>query len=128
VYIRVGSFLQTSSFLGIFHALLIIQIYIGSFPTREADQPSESHTMPSTSGLNDDNIIFETGSKEVNRLQLQHEIIKDAMDSLIKPPLDLSKPGLQILDQATADGKNSQSCKTHITNQARFISGILILF
>jgi hypothetical protein len=50
------------------------------------------------------NIIFETGSKEVDRLELQHEIIKDAMKVLVKAPPDLSKPYLQILDQATADG------------------------
>ncbi|EHK98558.1 hypothetical protein M7I_5648 [Glarea lozoyensis 74030] len=60
--------------------------------------------MTSTSGLNDDNIIFAAGEKEVDRLQLQHEIMKDAMKDLIKAPLNLSKPGLQILDQATADG------------------------
>ncbi|KAF4626874.1 hypothetical protein G7Y89_g11279 [Cudoniella acicularis] len=60
--------------------------------------------MPAPVGSNDNNIIFETGTSETERLALQHEIIKDHMKDLIKAPLDLSKPGLKILDQATADG------------------------
>ena len=61
--------------------------------------------MPAPLGANDDNVIFATGQTETDRLRLQHEIMKDCMKDLIKAPIDLSKPGLQILDQATADGK-----------------------
>lgn len=64
-----------------------------------------SVNMPAPSGTNDDNILFETGQSETARLALQHEIIKYGMKGLIKAPIDLSKPGLKILDQATADGK-----------------------
>jgi hypothetical protein len=60
--------------------------------------------MPPPSGTNDDNILFEPGQSETARLALQHEIIKYGMKSLIKAPIDLSKPGLKTLDQATADG------------------------
>jgi len=60
--------------------------------------------MPAPSGVNDDNVIFETGQSEADRLRLQHEIMKHGMKDLVKAPIDLSKPGLQILDQATADG------------------------
>jgi hypothetical protein len=49
--------------------------------------------------------ILEGSPTEAQRLQLQHEIIKDAMGGkLVAAPLDLSKPGLRILDSATADG------------------------
>jgi hypothetical protein len=60
--------------------------------------------MPAPTGTNDDNVIFETGKSETDRLALQHEIIKEHMKDLVKAPIDLSKPGLKILDQATADG------------------------
>ncbi|KAG6988944.1 hypothetical protein G7Y79_00067g095590 [Physcia stellaris] len=42
---------------------------------------------------------------EVERLRLQHEVIKDHFGgSLIAAPIDLSRKGLSILDSATADG------------------------
>ena len=62
--------------------------------------------MPvSISGANDDNVIFDAGKSELDRLRLQHVMIKDHMRDLIIAPIDLSKRGLRILDQATADGK-----------------------
>jgi hypothetical protein len=63
--------------------------------------------MPAPTGTNDDNVLFETGKSETDRLALQHEIIKDHMKDLVKAPVDLSKPGLKILDQAAADGKET---------------------
>jgi hypothetical protein len=60
---------------------------------------------------NDDNILFEPGQSETARLALQHEIIKYGMKDLVKALIDLSKPGLKILDQATADGKQSISVR-----------------
>ncbi|KAL8896245.1 MAG: hypothetical protein Q9207_007798 [Kuettlingeria erythrocarpa] len=42
---------------------------------------------------------------EVERLTRQHEVIKDHMGGkLVLAPVDLSTPGLRILDSATADG------------------------
>jgi hypothetical protein len=43
-------------------------------------------------------------ARELKRLADNHEVIKDAMGGLILAPVDLSKPGLRILDCATADG------------------------
>lgn len=63
--------------------------------------------MPAQTATNDDNVIFETGKSETERLALQHEIVKDHFKNLVKAPIDLSKPGLKILDQATADGKHT---------------------
>jgi len=54
--------------------------------------------------LDEDNIIMEPGRGEIARLTLQQKILNKHMESLILAPLDLSKPGLRILDQATADG------------------------
>jgi hypothetical protein len=43
--------------------------------------------------------------EELERLKLGHVVISACMQQkLILAPLDLSKPGLQILDSATADG------------------------
>lgn len=61
-------------------------------------------TAVSKSGTNDDNVIFGAGQSEVERLDMQHKVIADHMTQLILAPIDLSKPGLRILDQATGGG------------------------
>jgi hypothetical protein len=48
-------------------------------------------------------------AKELKRLTDNHEVIKDAMGGLIWAPVDLSKPGLRILDCATADGTSPRT-------------------
>lgn len=48
----------------------------------------------------------EAGHKdEIDRLSDNHAVFTDAMDGLFMAPVDLSRPGLRILDSATADGK-----------------------
>jgi hypothetical protein len=57
--------------------------------------------------MDNEKYFMENNAKEaaeVERLTHQHEVIKDHMGSLILAPVDLSKPGLKILDSATADG------------------------
>jgi len=61
-------------------------------------------TVVSRSTTNDDNVILKTGKQEVDRLDTQHIVIREAMGSLVLAPIDLSKPGLRILDQATGGG------------------------
>ncbi|KAL2075106.1 hypothetical protein VTL71DRAFT_48 [Oculimacula yallundae] len=49
-------------------------------------------------------IDFGSDEQEIHRLTIQHEVTKSAFPSLILAPIDLSRPGLKILDSATADG------------------------
>lgn len=55
--------------------------------------------------MNDDNVIFSAGQTEVDRLDVQHKVIFASMPQLVQAPLDLSKGGLRILDQATGSGE-----------------------
>jgi hypothetical protein len=48
-------------------------------------------------------------AKELKRLTDNHEVLKDAMGGLILAPMDLSMPGLRILDCATADGTSPRT-------------------
>lgn len=41
---------------------------------------------------------------ELKRLSDNHEVITNAMGGLFMAPVDLTKPGIRILDSATADG------------------------
>ena len=43
-------------------------------------------------------------TRELQRLSDNHAVFKDAMGGLLFAPVDLSKPGLRVLDSATADG------------------------
>lgn len=43
-------------------------------------------------------------ARELQRLADNHEVFKDVMGGLLFAPVDLSRPGLYILDSATADG------------------------
>lgn len=54
-------------------------------------------------------IDFGSDEQEIHRLAIQHEVMKSAFPSLILAPIDLSRPGLKILDSATADGMTPQS-------------------
>jgi hypothetical protein len=66
----------------------------------------------------DDNLIMNPGEGEIARLTLQHKVIKHYMKNLILAPIDLSQPGLHILDQASADGR----CNfTHMNSYGHFI-------
>lgn len=62
-------------------------------------------TAASKTGANDDNVIFGAEQTEVERLDLQHRCIHDANPQFVYAPLDLSKGGYRILDQATGSGK-----------------------
>jgi len=64
-----------------------------------------SITSASKSGTNDDNVIFGANQSEVERLDMQHAVVYDSMPQLVCAPLDLSKGGLRILDQATGSGE-----------------------
>ncbi|KAF1965553.1 hypothetical protein BU23DRAFT_627396 [Bimuria novae-zelandiae CBS 107.79] len=63
-----------------------------------------SITAASTTGSNDDNVIFGQGQTEAERNGWKHKVIFDSMPQLVTAPIDLSKGGLKILDQATATG------------------------
>lgn len=60
-------------------------------------------------------------SNEVERLTVQSRVIKYAMkDKPILAPLDLSRPGLLVLDIATADGTHNRpslSCHRLLTRE-----------
>lgn len=49
--------------------------------------------------------LMEKNPEEAERLVLAQEIIVDYMGKPVWAPIDLSKPGLKILDSATASGK-----------------------
>lgn len=61
-------------------------------------------TQLSTTHTNDDNVIFTAGESEVQRLDTQHKVVAASMTPSILAPIDFSKPGLRILDQATGSG------------------------
>ena len=46
----------------------------------------------------------ERSSKETARLRTQHNLVKGTFGGLILCPVDLSRPGVRILDSGTADG------------------------
>jgi hypothetical protein len=54
--------------------------------------------------LEKEEYFLEHNPDELQRLREQHKLIKDSMGGLILAPIDFSKPGLRILDSATADG------------------------
>jgi hypothetical protein len=66
-------------------------------------------TAASKTGTNDDNVIFGEDQNEAERLDMQHQVIFDSMPELVTAPIDLSKGGLKILDQATGSGEPSLS-------------------
>ncbi|KAF2179244.1 hypothetical protein K469DRAFT_596756 [Zopfia rhizophila CBS 207.26] len=78
-------------------------------------------TAASKSGTNDDNVIFEAGKSEVERLNMQHEMIRDSMTQLILAPIDMSKPGLRILDQATGGGAWLRDVRSTATAQHTYV-------
>jgi SAM-dependent methyltransferase len=63
-----------------------------------------SSTPISKTGLNDDNVIFAANESEVERLDKQHKVVYAAMPQLVLAPIDLSKGGYHVLDQATGSG------------------------
>ena len=48
--------------------------------------------------------------QEIQRLTLNHELFRVAYGQLIQAPIDMSKPGLRILDSGCADGKLNSKC------------------
>lgn len=63
-----------------------------------------SAALTSKTGLNNDNVIFAANESEVERLDKQHKVIYAAMPQLVLAPIDLSKGGFRVLDQATGSG------------------------
>ena len=61
-------------------------------------------TSASKTGTNDDNVIFGNEQTEVQRLDMQHQVQHDAFPQAVCAPIDLSKGGYKILDQATGSG------------------------
>ena len=61
-------------------------------------------TSASKTGANDDNVIFGNEQTEAARLDMQHRVLWDANPKPIYAPIDLSKGGFKILDQATSSG------------------------
>jgi hypothetical protein len=53
---------------------------------------------------NNTRYFLEANPDEAERLQLGQLIISDHMGKLVWAPLDLAKPGLRILESATASG------------------------
>lgn len=51
-------------------------------------------------------------STELQRLRDNGEVIKNAIGGLLFAPVDFSKPGMKILDSATADGKSQNGLNT----------------
>ncbi|GFF33542.1 hypothetical protein IFM61606_01914 [Aspergillus udagawae] len=58
---------------------------------------------------------------EVNRLQLQHELIEAFCNGLVKAPIDLTRPGQRILDSATADGHWMRRMQTIMPPGTEFV-------
>jgi hypothetical protein len=71
--------------------------------------PVPDVTAASSTGSNDDNVIFGAEQTEVERLEMQHQVIHDANPQFVYAPLALSKGGYKILDQATGSG----NCDSH---------------
>ena len=64
-----------------------------------------STTAATESKIDTSKYFLGENPSEVERLSYQHAVIKDHMKGqLVLAPIDLSVPGLQILDSATADG------------------------
>lgn len=61
-------------------------------------------TAASATGTNDDNVIFGNEQTEAERLEMQHQVIWDANPMPLYAPIDISKGGFRILDQATGSG------------------------
>ncbi|KAI0508622.1 S-adenosyl-L-methionine-dependent methyltransferase [Xylaria bambusicola] len=53
---------------------------------------------------NNQRYVMDENEGELERLGQQHTLLHDAMGKLVFAPVDLSKPGRQILDSGTADG------------------------
>lgn len=69
----------------------------------------------------EDNLIFEAGGGEIARLTLQSKVIKYTMGKLVLAPVDLSKTGLRILDQACADGLWLRDVAAQATAQHEYV-------
>jgi len=80
-------------------------------PDQGAERPL---AQPSEAAVEDSDYILEASPTETQRLRMQHDVIKEALDGhLITAPIDLSLPGLRILDSATADGKQEGGASWH---------------
>lgn len=62
---------------------------------------------------------------ELQRLTDQHAIVTDALNGLLLAPVDFSKPGLKILDSATADGKSTifLAARARVVDMAQVLVG-----
>lgn len=77
--------------------------------------------------VEDEKYFMEKNAKEaaeVERLSYQHEVIKSFMGSLVIAPVDLTIPGLRILDSATADGNIYQEQCIAYTEERNVLTSI----
>lgn len=54
---------------------------------------------------NETHYFLDGNPEELERLDLGQAVISDYMGKLVYAPVDFSKPGLRILDSATANGE-----------------------
>ncbi|PSN64126.1 hypothetical protein BS50DRAFT_602690 [Corynespora cassiicola Philippines] len=64
-------------------------------------QSHQGAKASSKTGANDDNVIFGMNQTESECMDMQHKVLADANLQLVYEPIDLSKGGLRIMDQAT---------------------------
>jgi hypothetical protein len=55
---------------------------------------------------NNTHYFLDVNPEEAERLELSQVIISDHMERPVWAPMELSKPGLKILDSATASGES----------------------
>ncbi|OTB00793.1 hypothetical protein M426DRAFT_231956 [Hypoxylon sp. CI-4A] len=73
-------------------------------------------SKPATEGTRDPEYLLPERVKEVQRLTDQDTVIVSSMDNKrVLAPIDLSKPGLKIVDSATADGLFLRSIQPLLT-------------
>lgn len=54
---------------------------------------------------NETHYFLDGNAEELERLRLGQLVIKNHMENLVLAPVDFQKPGLRVLDSATADSK-----------------------
>lgn len=105
---------RPSSSLFLFFSLSFLPASLYSFPASPTIisgffiPSTATHRLPAAMATTTETqmkeYFLEQNPTEVERLSYQHEVIKDFAGTLLFVPTELSKPGLRILDSATADG------------------------
>jgi hypothetical protein len=73
-----------------------------------------------------DKYFMEGNAVEIQRLAFQHQVIKNYVGKLILAPIDLTRPGLKILDSATADGLWLRDLASDISPENSYIGTDII--